>query len=345
MMDRSDKHFRFLTRVLAPNALLYTEMITARALLRGDPQRLLRFDAAEHPVALQLGGADPDELAAAANLGAAAGYDEINLNVGCPSDRVQAACFGAALMLDPARVAACVAAMRAAVDVPVTVKTRLGVDEHDSYEFLAAFIESVAAVGCDTFIVHARKAWLSGLSPKENREIPPLDYPRVHRLKRDFAGLRVVINGGLVDRDTALAQLEHVDGVMLGRAAYQQPWLVADLDRALHGGRATPAVPHGGRATPDVLHGRRATQAVSRVLERYIVYIERELAAGTPLKSMTRHLLGLRAGLPGGRRFRRALSELADGQAGLAELREIAAGFADEPASEAPFGGALYAFG
>ena len=345
MMDRSDKHFRFLTRVLAPNALLYTEMITARALLRGDAQRLLRFDAAEHPVALQLGGADPDELAAAANLGAAAGYDEINLNVGCPSDRVQAACFGAALMLDPARVAACVAAMRAAVDVPVTVKTRLGVDEHDSYEFLAAFIESVAAVGCDTFIVHARKAWLSGLSPKENREIPPLDYPRVHRLKRDFAGLRVVINGGLVDRDTALAQLEHVDGVMLGRAAYQQPWLVADLDRALHGGRATPAVPHGGRATSDVLHGRRATQAVSRVLERYIVYIERELAAGTPLKSMTRHLLGLRAGLPGGRRFRRALSELADGQAGLAELREIAAGFSDEPASEAPFGGALYAFG
>ena len=332
MMDRSDKHFRFLTRVLAPNALLYTEMITARALLRGDAQRLLRFDAAEHPVALQLGGADPEELAAAAKLGAAAGYDEINLNVGCPSDRVQAACFGAALMLDPARVAACVAAMRASVDVPVTVKTRLGVDEHDSYEFLTSFVERVAAAGCDTFIVHARKAWLSGLSPKENREIPPLDYPRVHRLKRDFAGLRIVINGGLVDRDTALAQLEHVDGVMLGRAAYQQPWLVADLDRAVHGWRATSA------ASP-------MTSAVSRVLERYIVYVERELAAGTPLKSMTRHLLGLRAGQPGGRRFRRALSELADGQAGLAELREIAAGFADEPASEAPLGGALYAFG
>ena len=334
MMDRSDRHFRFLTRALAPNALLYTEMITARALLRGDAQRLLRFDAAEHPVALQLGGADPDELAAAARLGAAAGYDEINLNVGCPSDRVQAACFGAALMLDPARVAACVAAMRAAVAVPVpapasasapvTVKTRLGVDEHDSYEFLTAFVERVAAAGCDTFIVHARKAWLSGLSPKENREIPPLDYPRVHRLKRDFANLRIVINGGFVDRDTALAQLEHVDGVMLGRAAYQQPWLVADLDRALHGARATPAV--------------------SRVLERYVVYIERELAAGTPLKSMTRHLLGLRTGLPGGRRFRRALSELADGKAGLAELREIAAGLADPPASDAPRG-ALYAFG
>ncbi len=323
-MDRSDRHFRFLTRVLAPNALLYTEMITARALLRGDPKRLLRFDAAEHPVALQLGGADPEELAEAAKLGAAAGYDEINLNVGCPSDRVQAACFGAALMLDPARVAACVAAMRAAVAVPVTVKTRLGVDEHDSYEFLTAFVERVAAAGCDTFIVHARKAWLSGLSPKENREIPPLDYPRVHRLKRDFAGLEIIINGGLVDRDTALAQLEHVDGVMLGRAAYQQPWLVADLDRELHGARAMPAL--------------------SLVLERYIQYVDRELAAGTPLKSMTRHLLGLKTGLPGGRRWRRALSELADGEAGLAHLREIAVAVDDGSAQDA-VPRTLYAFG
>jgi tRNA-dihydrouridine synthase A len=324
MMDRSDRHFRFLTRSLAPHALLYTEMITARALLRGDAQRLLHFDAAEHPVALQLGGANPEELASAARLGAVAGYDEINLNVGCPSDRVQAACFGAALMLDRARVAACVAAMRGAVDVPVTVKTRLGVDEHDSYEFLTAFVERVAAAGCDRFIVHARKAWLSGLSPKENREIPPLDYPRVHRLKRDFAALRIVINGGLADRATALAQLEHVDGVMLGRAAYQQPWLVADLDRELHGARATPAL--------------------SRVLERYIVYIERELAAGTPLRSMTRHLLGLRTGLPGGRRWRRALSQLADGELGLARLREIAAESDDGSARDlAPR--PIYAFG
>jgi len=324
MMDRSDKHFRFLTRALAPHALLYTEMITARALLRGDARRLLRFDAAEHPVALQLGGADPEELASAARLGAAAGYDEINLNVGCPSDRVQAACFGAALMLDPARVAACVAAMRAAVDVPVTVKTRLGVDEHDSYEFLTAFIERVAAAGCDTFIVHARKAWLSGLSPKENREIPPLDYARVHRLKRDFAHLCIVINGGLVDRDAALALLAHVDGVMLGRAAYQQPWLVAELDRELHGARATPSL--------------------SRVLDRYILYIERELAAGTPLRSMTRHLLGLRTGLPGGRRWRRALSELADGEPGLARLREIAAEIGAASELDA-VPRAIYAFG
>jgi tRNA-dihydrouridine synthase A len=324
MMDRSDRHFRFLARVLAPNALLYTEMITARALLRGDAQRLLRFDAAEHPVALQLGGADPAELASAAKLGAAAGYDEINLNVGCPSDRVQAACFGAALMLDPARVAACVAAMRAAVAVPVTVKTRLGVDEHDSYEFLTTFVERVAAVGCDTFIVHARKAWLSGLSPKENREIPPLDYPRVHRLKRDFPTLSIVINGGFVDRGTALAQLEHVDGIMLGRAAYQQPWLVADLDRELHGAPAMPVL--------------------SRVLERYILYVERDLAAGTPLRSMTRHLLGLKTGLPGGRRWRRMLSELADGEVGLAQLREIAVDI-DHASAQEPAARPIYAFG
>jgi len=325
MMDRSDRHFRFLTRALAPHALLYTEMLTARALLRGDSQRLLRFDAVEHPVALQLGGADPAELASAARLGEQAGYDEINLNVGCPSDRVQAACFGAALMLDARRVAECVAAMRAAVSVPVTVKTRLGVDEHDSYEFLTAFVASVAAAGCGTFIVHARKAWLSGLSPKENREIPPLDYPRVHRLKRDFPALTVVINGGLVDGATALAQLERVDGVMLGRAAYQQPWLVAELDRALF--------------------GERSARTLEQVLERYLSYVERELTAGTPLRSMTRHLLGLRAGLPGGRLWRRALSELADGNVGLARLREIAT--RTEAISRSGFDelGAAYALG
>ena len=305
MMDRSDRHFRFLTRILAPHARLYTEMLTARALLRGDADRLLRFDAAEHPVALQLGGSDPEELASAARLGELAGYDEVNLNVGCPSDRVQAACFGAALMLDAGRVADCVAAMRAAVAVPVTVKTRLGVDEHDSYEFLESFVARVAAAGCATFIVHARKAWLSGLSPRENREIPPLDYPRVQRLKRDFPALRIVVNGGLVDHATVLAQLEGLDGAMLGRAAYQQPWLLADLDRTLFGGRASPTL--------------------ERVLERYLVYSEREAAAGTPLRSMTRHLLGLRNGLPGGRRWRRALSELRDAPAGLARLRDLAA--------------------
>jgi tRNA-dihydrouridine synthase A len=328
MMDRSDRHFRFLMRILAPHARLYTEMITARALLHGDAARLLRFDAAERPVALQLGGSAPHELAAAARLGESAGYDEINLNVGCPSDRVQAACFGAALMLDAPRVADCVAAMRAAVAVPVTVKTRLGVDDHDSYEFVQGFLATVAAAGCDTFVVHARKAWLQGLSPKENREIPPLDYPRVHRLKRDFPALRIVINGGLTALDASVRQLEHVDGVMLGRAAYQQPWVVAELDRALFGG-------------PE-------HDTLARVLERFLPYVERELAAGSPLRSMTRHLLGLRTGQAGGRRWRRDLSELRDGYAGLARLREIAAqvdGASPMHTAVGVSGAAAFAFG
>jgi tRNA-dihydrouridine synthase A len=315
MMDRSDRHFRFLTRLLAPHARLYTEMITSRALLRGDAQRLLRFDPAEHAVALQLGGSDPAELAAAARLGESAGYDEINLNVGCPSDRVQAACFGAALMLDARRVADCVAAMRAAVAVPVTVKTRLGVDDHDSYEFVHGFIATVAAAGCDTFIVHARKAWLHGLSPKENREVPPLDYPRVRRLKAEFAALRIVLNGGLTDLATCMHELPYVDGVMIGRAAYQDPRLVATLDSALFDGRE-PAT-------------------LERLLEQFLPYVERELAAGTPLRSMTRHLLGLRTGQAGGRRWRRELSELADGGAGLTRLHEIAAQMDRAPHADA----------
>jgi len=328
MMDRSDRHFRFLTRLLAPHALLYTEMLTARALLHGDAERLLRFDGAEHPVALQLGGSDPAELASAARLGERAGYDEINLNVGCPSDRVQAGCFGAALMLDAPRVAECVAAMRCAVDVPVTVKTRLGVDDHDSYEFLQGFVATVEAAGCDTFIVHARKAWLNGLSPKENREIPPLDYTRVHRLKRDFAALRIVINGGFTSFDSAVAQLAQVDGVMLGRAAYQDPWLVAALDGALFGGSEAATL--------------------ERVLARFLPYVERELAAGTPLRSMTRHLLGLRMGQAGGRRWRRELSELADGYAGLERLHEMSVQVACTPRVESATGTAsvaAFAFG
>jgi tRNA-dihydrouridine synthase A len=302
MMDRTDRHLRYLLRLLAPHALLYTEMITARALLHGDAQRLLRFDAAEHPVALQLGGSEPDELANAARIGEAAGYDEINLNVGCPSDRVQAGCFGAALMLERERVADCVRAMRAAVAVPVTVKTRLGVDEHDSYEFVRDFVGAVAAAGCTTFIVHARKAWLRGLSPKENREIPPLDYPRVHRLKREFPALTVVINGGFVTFADSVAQLEHVDGVMLGRAAYQDSWLLARLDEHLFGG---------------------APASEADVLAAYERYIARELAHGTPLRTMTRHLLGMRSGRAGGRRWRRALSELGDGSSGLDGLRSL----------------------
>jgi len=311
MMDRTDRHLRYLLRLLAPRARLYTEMITARALLHGAADRLLRFDPAEHPVALQLGGSDPGELAAAAKLGAAAGYDEINLNVGCPSDRVQAGCFGAALMLERARVAECVDAMRAAVAVPVTVKTRLGVDDHDSYEFARDFIAEVAAAGCTTFIVHARKAWLKGLSPKQNREIPPLDYGRVHRLKREFPALRIVINGGLVALEDTVAQLAHVDGVMIGRAAYQDSWLVARLDARLFGG--TPA-----------------TEA--EVLTEFERYVARELASGTPLRMMTRHLLGMRSGREGGRLWRRQLGELTDGGRGLDDLRALVRAFTTGPA-------------
>jgi tRNA-dihydrouridine synthase A len=305
MMAYTDRHLRYLLRLLAPHARLYTEMITARALLRGDAQRQLRFDEAEHPVALQLGGSEPGELAAAARLGAAHGYDEINLNVGCPSDRVQAGCFGAALMLERARVAECVRAMRSEVGVPVTVKTRLGVDEHDSYEFVRDFVGEVAEAGCTTFIVHARKAWLSGLSPKQNREIPPLDYPRVYRLKRELAALRIVINGGFVTLEDSLAQLQHVDGIMVGRAAYQDSWLLARLDERLFGG--LPA-------------------SEAAVLEAFERYVERELRSGTPLRAMTRHLLGMRCARAGGRRWRRELAAIGDGARGLEKLRALVDG-------------------
>jgi tRNA-dihydrouridine synthase A len=315
MMDRTDRHCRLLLRLIAPHARLYTEMLTARAIVAGDRERLLRFDAREHPVALQLGGADPAELAAAARIGADEGYDEINLNVGCPSDRVQAACFGAALMREPARVADCVAAMRAAVSIPVTIKTRLGVDHDDSYDFLHRFVTTVVAAGCGTLIVHARKAWLSGLSPKQNREVPPLDYERVHRLKRDFPDVEIVINGGLTDVATVQAELAHVDGVMLGRAAYHEPMVLAEIDRVLLGARTG-----ADAAATDV---RRAA-----ALRDYCRYIDSDFHTGTPLKAMTRHLLGMYAGEPGGRKWRRALGELANGTAGLVELRALIKGHA-----------------
>jgi tRNA-dihydrouridine synthase A len=311
MMDRTDRHFRYLLRLMAPRVRLYTEMVTARALLHGDAPSLLRFHQSEHPVALQLGGNEPEVLVHAAKLGEAAGYDEINLNVGCPSDRVQAGCFGAALMLEPERVAECVAAMQAAVRVPVTVKTRLGVDDHDSYEFLHAFVSRVASTGCSVFILHARKAWLSGLSPKENREIPPLDYPRVHRLKRDFPGLTVVLNGGLTAEDVCMAELAHVDGVMLGRAAYQDPWLIARLDRKLFDAR--PPLP-----------------SLQEVLDAYFAYASAELEQGTSLRAMTRHLMGLVTGKAGARRWRRELSAPVAGAADLRRLERFAAEFVAE---------------
>lgn len=304
MMERTDRHCRYLLRLAAPHSWLYTEMITAQALLRGATRRLLDHHASEHPVALQLGGSDPEVLAAAAALGAAAGYDEINLNVGCPSDRVQAGCFGAVLMLEPGRVAQAVAAMRAAVAVPVTVKTRLGVEAHDSYEFLRDFTVEIAAAGCETLIVHARKAWLSGLSPKQNRDIPPLDYARVHRLKAEFPQLQIVINGGLTTIDVSLNQLAHVDGIMLGRAAYQDPMFMAALDARLF---ATASVP-----------------SATAVLDAYLDYLELELDKGTPLKRMTRHLMGMFSAQRGSKLWRRELGRLEEGSRGLQRLRELA---------------------
>ncbi len=291
MMDWTDRHCRFFHRGLTRHALLYTEMVTADAVIHGDRQRLLGLSSPEeHPVALQLGGSDPAKLAEAARIGADFGYDEVNLNVGCPSDRVQEGRFGACLMAEPELVARCVAAMGRAVSVPVTVKCRIGIDDQDTEEDFQRFIDSVAEAGCRTFIVHARKAWLQGLSPKENREIPPLDYERVYRLKTARPELTVIINGGIASLDAAAAHLQHVDGVMLGRAAYQDPYILADAD---------------GR-----FFDHSATAAARRdVLMRLVPYIERHIAHGGRLNNITRHVLGLYHGRPRGRLFRRILSE------------------------------------
>ncbi|HET7358703.1 MAG TPA: tRNA dihydrouridine(20/20a) synthase DusA [Rhodanobacteraceae bacterium] len=288
MMDWTDRHCRFFHRLLAPHARLYSEMITSAALVHGNRLHLLEHSHEEHPLALQLGGCDPRELAVAARHGADAGYDEINLNVGCPSDRVQSGRFGACLMREPALVADGVRAMREAVGIPVTVKCRLGVDEQDAYADLQHFTENMLEAGLGVLVVHARKAWLKGLSPKENREVPPLDYERVYRLKREFPQLTVVINGGITGIGQVRAHLAQVDGVMLGRAAYHDPWLLAELETALWG------APLPARAD---------------VLQRMRPYVEAELARGTRLKHIARHLLGLFQGQPGARSFRRVLSE------------------------------------
>lgn len=288
MMDWTDRHCRYFHRLLAPHARLYTEMVTSAALVHGDRQRLLGFDDAEHPVALQLGGSDPQELAQAARIGADFGYDEINLNVGCPSNRVQSGRFGACLMHEPALVADCFTSMREAVTIPVTIKCRLGVDDQDEYADLQHFIETVAARGCGIFIVHARKAWLKGLSPKENREVPPLNYQRVYQLKRDFPALTILINGGIQSLAEVQTHLVHTDGVMLGRTAYHEPYRLAELEHALFG---TPL--------PDRM-------ALIRQMREYT---ERHLAEGGKLNHISRHLLGLFQGLPGARGWRRHLSE------------------------------------
>lgn len=290
MMDRTDRHFRRFVRGLTRETLLYTEMLTAQAVLRGDRERLLGFDDLEQPVALQLGGDDPTALAAAARLGVARGYDEVNLNVGCPSDRVQQGRFGACLMARPALVADAVRALREAVPVPVTVKHRLGIDDLDDDAYLHGFVAALVAAGVDRIVVHARKAWLSGLSPKENREVPPLQHERVAALKRSFPDLRVETNGGVRDLATARAYLREVDGVMIGRAAYEDPYLLAEADATVLG-------------RPAVVPNR------SEVVQAYLGYVETQRAAGVPWPPLVRPLVGLVRGLRGGRAWRRTLTE------------------------------------
>jgi tRNA-dihydrouridine synthase A len=310
LMDWTDRHCRRLHRGLTQRARLYTEMLTAEAVIHGDPARLLGFDAAEHPVALQLGGSDPAKLVRAARIGEDFGYDEINLNVGCPSDRVQSGRFGACLMAEPALVAECMAAIGAAVRVPATVKCRIGVDDQDPEQSLFGLVDTCAAAGVSVFVVHARKAWLKGLSPKQNRDVPPLDYPLVWRLKRERPDLTIVINGGIGSLDEAEAHLGHVDGVMLGRAAYHTPGLLGEVDRRFFG------------AAEDV------TPAAA--VAAYLPYVRAELAAGTHLAAMTRHMLGLFHGCPGARAWRRILTvEGAKTGAGVEVIEQALAALAE----------------
>lgn len=290
MLDWTDRHERYFLRLISRHAWLYTEMVTTGAILHGDRDRHLGFHQAEHPLALQLGGSDPQALAECARIAEDYGYDEVNLNVGCPSDRVKSGRFGACLMADPQIVAECVAAMRAVVSIPVTVKHRIGIDDHDSWGELCHFVEVVAEAGCHVFIVHARKAWLQGLSPKQNREIPPLKYDVVHRLKQRYPQHEFIINGGLKTLDECQHQLTYMDGVMLGREVYHNPYLLAEVDQRIYGDHS--AIP----SRHDIIH-------------QLLPYIENELSKGTRLHAMTRHIMGLFLGLPGARAWRRHLSE------------------------------------
>ncbi|MGJ4898468.1 tRNA dihydrouridine(20/20a) synthase DusA [Bradyrhizobium oligotrophicum] len=314
MMDWTDRHCRVFHRLLSRRALLYTEMVTTGAVIHGDRQRLLGFDRSEHPVALQLGGSDPGDLATSAKIGEEFGYDEINLNVGCPSDRVKDGRFGACLMAEPALVAACVAAMKHAVRIPVTVKCRIGIDDQDPEIALDMLADAVVDSGADALIVHARKAWLDGLSPKENRDVPPLDYDRVYRLKARLPHVPVIINGGIGSIEAAQGHLAHVDGVMLGRAAYQEPWRLLDVDPVLFG----EVAPH---------------RTMKGVLAAFEPYIARQLGQGTRLHAITRHLVGAYHAVPGARAFRRHLAERGvKPGAGIEVLREAVAMVEERPA-------------
>jgi tRNA-dihydrouridine synthase A len=289
MMDWTDRHCRHFMRLLTPSALLYTEMVTAAAVHHGDTNRFLRFNPSEHPVAVQLGGNHPEWMASAAKSAAEYGYDEININVGCPSDRVKSGQFGACLMERPEVVADCIREMRAATDVPVTVKSRIGIDDKDSYEFLRVFVETVAAAGCRKFVVHARIAILEGLSPKDNRNIPPLNYERVYQLKQHYPEFEIVLNGGVTNLQTIDEVLQHVDGVMIGREAYQRPYFLAEIEQHLN---------------PDYLLPQPRD-----IIERMFPYIEEQMAEGVPLMRISRHMMGLIGGQPGARKWRRYISE------------------------------------
>ena len=307
MLDWTDRHCRFFHRLLTKEAILYTEMVTTGAILYGDPARQLRFNSQEHPVALQLGGSEPQELAQCARIAQDYGYDEINLNVGCPSERVQKGAFGACLMAEPQLIAECVSAMQAAVAIPITVKNRVGIDDQEDYADLHHFIDTVSQAGCQTFIIHARKAWLKGLSPKENREIPPLRYDLVYQIKQAFPTLEIIINGGITTLEQCQQHLQHVDGVMVGREAYHNPWLLAQVDPLLYG-------------TPAPLESRQAA------LLAMLPYVQAQLDAGVPLGHISRHLLGLFQGMPGARAFRRLISENAHKpDAGVKLLRDALA--------------------
>jgi len=290
MLDWTDRHERYFLRLISRHALLYTEMITTGALIYGDRQRFLEFNDTEHPVAIQLGGSDPADMTSCAKMAEDYGYDEVNINVGCPSNRVQSGMFGACLMANPELVAECVDSMQAAVSIPVTVKHRIGIDEDDSIEQLFKFVETVADAGCKTFIVHARKAWLQGLSPKENRDVPPLRYEDVYELKQSMPELEIIINGGICDLDTAELQLKHVDGVMMGREVYHNPFIMSQVDQRFYG-------------------AQEAELTRMEIIEKLFPYIQQEISKGTRLHAISRHILGLFNGQPGARKWRRYISE------------------------------------
>jgi len=311
MLDWTDRHERYFLRLISANAWLYTEMVTVGALMNGDNHRHLYFDKSEHPIALQLGGSDPQALAECAKMAEDYGYDEVNINVGCPSDRVQKGAFGACLMAEPSLIAECVDAMCSAVDIPITVKNRLGIDDQNEEESLHQFVDIVAQAGCETFIIHARKAWLKGLSPKENRDVPPLNYKLVYQIKQEYPELEIVINGGIKTMEACLDHLQYVDGVMVGREAYHNPYLLMQVDNAIYG--------HAS----DVLSRKQ-------VLQQYFSYVEDQIKQGSHLKHMSRHLLGLFQGQTGAKAWRRHLSENAHKEGVGIELLQEAMGMVVE---------------